>query len=106
MVNSGIGCGYRLSVLRLSLRGFKQDVNQERYIGIQAGTPVQTSVVVISIAVYKIACTLSAYTLALTATTRMMPAPAALSAVSRTVALEGQGRLQDVLGGGADLQHP
>lgn len=40
--------------------------------------PVHTSVVEISIAVYKTACTLSAYTLALIATTLMIPAPAAL----------------------------
>lgn len=48
-------------------------------MGIQAGMPVQTSVVDISIAVYNTAWTLSAYTLALIATTLMMPAPAALS---------------------------
>lgn len=76
MVNSGTG--WALSGSRLPLRGVKQDVNHERYMGMQAGTPVQTSVVDISIAVYNTAWTFRAYTLALIATTLMMPAPAAL----------------------------
>lgn len=47
-------------------------------MGMHAGMPVQTSVVVISVAVYNTALTLSAYTLALITTTLIIPAPAAL----------------------------